>query len=51
MKNKDCVPVPPVECLNNGCNKRSEKCMQCHLAHCIWFYIPKKHNKKGRIDK
>ena len=46
MNDTKCIAIPPVECLENGCRERSERCMKCANAHCIWFYAPVNDNKK-----
>ncbi len=35
--NNDSFVIPPVECLDNGCTERSEKCNNCCYNMCPWF--------------
>ncbi len=45
--NEDVIVIPPVECLENGCKKRSEKCFDCPHFGRLWFYVPKKKNNES----
>ena len=45
-KNKKMRPIPPFECLDNGCKERSAKCFYCRYSCCTWFNVPVKEKQE-----
>ncbi len=45
-EHKKMRPIPPAECVENGCKERSEKCKNCHWWRCTWFYVPVNENEE-----
>ena len=43
------IIVPPVECLENGCTAKSEKCNGCSYCYYPWFVWTPAVAKNGEL--